>query len=190
MPPIECPTSISSQTRGSHIYSQCDHTPSTSLSLSLEMKAACNYPPSTFLMSPSWKNLSHEKQSRKSCYATIRASSTKLANASTKLANGVASPTHLTDFTLTEARNQTQIQTGRFGKYGGKYVPELLISCLSRLEDEFYKALDDPKFKVISLFLDMFWSFWIFRIKCQLLQWSDKTYDNIWYIIHLSYRII
>jgi len=110
-------------------------------------------------MSPSWKNLSHEKQSRKSCYATIRASSTKLANASTKLANGVASPTHLTDFTLTEARNQTQIQTGRFGKYGGKYVPELLISCLSRLEDEFYKALDDPKFKVISLFLDMFWSF-------------------------------
>ncbi|XP_057536747.1 tryptophan synthase beta chain 1-like [Amaranthus tricolor] len=36
---------------------------------------------------------------------------------------------------------------GRFGKFGGKYVPELLITCLSELEEEFHKALNDTKFQ-------------------------------------------
>ncbi|KAK9714937.1 hypothetical protein RND81_06G132000 [Saponaria officinalis] len=39
---------------------------------------------------------------------------------------------------------------GRFGKFGGKYVPELLISCLSDLEDEFYKALNDENFQELG----------------------------------------
>ena len=37
---------------------------------------------------------------------------------------------------------------GRFGKFGGKYVPELLITCLSELEEEFHKGLNDTKFQV------------------------------------------
>lgn len=37
---------------------------------------------------------------------------------------------------------------GRFGKFGGKYVPETLIAALSELEDEFQKAIKDPSFQV------------------------------------------
>lgn len=36
---------------------------------------------------------------------------------------------------------------GRFGKYGGKYVPELLMTSLSILEHEFHKALNDVNFQ-------------------------------------------
>ena len=37
---------------------------------------------------------------------------------------------------------------GRFGKFGGKYVPETLIAALTELEDEFNKAIKDPDFQV------------------------------------------
>lgn len=36
----------------------------------------------------------------------------------------------------------------RFGKYGGKYVPETIISGLSKLEAEFYSVLHDSLFQV------------------------------------------
>ncbi|KAF5832296.1 tryptophan synthase beta [Dunaliella salina] len=38
---------------------------------------------------------------------------------------------------------------GRFGKFGGKYVPETLIPALSELEVEYKKARADPKFKEV-----------------------------------------
>lgn len=38
-------------------------------------------------------------------------------------------------------------RSGHFGIYGGRYVPELLIPIMQELEDEFYKAIKDPKFK-------------------------------------------
>lgn len=34
-----------------------------------------------------------------------------------------------------------------FGKYGGQYVPEVLISALDQLEKTFVEAIDDPSFK-------------------------------------------
>lgn len=34
----------------------------------------------------------------------------------------------------------------RFGEYGGQYVPESLMDCLSQLEDGFNKIKDDPEF--------------------------------------------
>lgn len=37
---------------------------------------------------------------------------------------------------------------GRFGRFGGKYVPETLIAALTELEDEYKKAQADPAFKV------------------------------------------
>ncbi|KAK9155811.1 hypothetical protein Sjap_003291 [Stephania japonica] len=37
--------------------------------------------------------------------------------------------------------------SGKFGKYGGKYVPETLISCLGKLEAEFYSAIRDAEFQ-------------------------------------------
>lgn len=35
---------------------------------------------------------------------------------------------------------------GRFGKFGGQYVPETIMSALIELEDEFYKAMKDENF--------------------------------------------
>jgi len=37
---------------------------------------------------------------------------------------------------------------GRFGKYGGKYVPETLIPALLELETEYRAAMADPAFLV------------------------------------------
>ena len=34
----------------------------------------------------------------------------------------------------------------RFGEFGGQYVPESLMDCLTELEDAFNKAKDDPEF--------------------------------------------
>uniref|UniRef100_A0A6N2KA95 Tryptophan synthase n=1 Tax=Salix viminalis TaxID=40686 RepID=A0A6N2KA95_SALVM len=36
---------------------------------------------------------------------------------------------------------------GRFGKYGGKYVPETLMHALTELESAFHSLKDDPAFK-------------------------------------------
>ena len=36
---------------------------------------------------------------------------------------------------------------GRFGPYGGRFVPELLIPALERLEEEARRALGDPRFR-------------------------------------------
>lgn len=35
---------------------------------------------------------------------------------------------------------------GRFGKFGGQYVPETIMNALIELEDEFYKAMKDENF--------------------------------------------
>jgi tryptophan synthase beta chain len=36
---------------------------------------------------------------------------------------------------------------GRFGEYGGRYVPETLIHPLQELEDEYFRAQNDPEFQ-------------------------------------------
>ena len=36
---------------------------------------------------------------------------------------------------------------GKFGKYGGRYVPEMLIPALDELETAFEKAKKDKKFQ-------------------------------------------
>ncbi|MFQ3635624.1 MAG: tryptophan synthase subunit beta, partial [Cyanobacteriota bacterium] len=47
--------------------------------------------------------------------------------------------------------NQTSVQRpdalGRYGKFGGKYVPETLMPALSELETAFYQYRDDPEFR-------------------------------------------
>ncbi|GMH05330.1 hypothetical protein Nepgr_007170 [Nepenthes gracilis] len=37
--------------------------------------------------------------------------------------------------------------SGKFGRFGGKYVPETLVACLAHLEAEFYLAMDDAHFR-------------------------------------------
>src|SRR5262249_61482189 len=39
-------------------------------------------------------------------------------------------------------------QAGRFGPYGGRYVPETLMAALEELEREYEKARRDKKFKL------------------------------------------
>ena len=36
---------------------------------------------------------------------------------------------------------------GRFGRFGGQYVPETLVQNLSQLETEYHAARDDPSFQ-------------------------------------------
>lgn len=40
--------------------------------------------------------------------------------------------------------------SGRFGRFGGKYVPETLISALAELEQAYAEAMNDPEF-IVSL---------------------------------------
>ena len=47
----------------------------------------------------------------------------------------------------TAARNLKQVP-GRFGPYGGRYVPETLMAALEELEHEYQKARRDRKFRV------------------------------------------
>lgn len=44
---------------------------------------------------------------------------------------------------------KTTSNTGKFGRFGGKFVPETLITCLSMLEAEFNLALLDTDFQVL-----------------------------------------
>ena len=39
--------------------------------------------------------------------------------------------------------------TGRFGKFGGKYVPETLITALAELEAAYAEIKNDPQFQVM-----------------------------------------
>ena len=43
--------------------------------------------------------------------------------------------------------NRPTKSSGRFGDYGGKYVPETLMSALTNLEAEYYKVQEDPEFQ-------------------------------------------
>ena len=57
---------------------------------------------------------------------------------------------------LTAASNHKP-QPGRFGVYGGRYVPETLMAALEELEREYEKAKRDPKFqKRLELLLRTF----------------------------------
>lgn len=42
--------------------------------------------------------------------------------------------------------------TGRYGQFGGKYVPETLISALAELEQAYAEAMNDPAFIVSKTF--------------------------------------
>lgn len=41
------------------------------------------------------------------------------------------------------------IGNGKFGRFGGKFVPETLVTCLNDLETEFRSVLHDPQFQVL-----------------------------------------
>ncbi|XP_075499527.1 tryptophan synthase beta chain 1-like [Primulina tabacum] len=48
---------------------------------------------------------------------------------------------------LIDRTEETSFITGKFGRYGGIFVPETLISSLNKLAAEFYLILRDPQFQ-------------------------------------------
>lgn len=57
-------------------------------------------------------------------------------------------PQHTAEELGIHASPQRPDATGRYGKYGGKYVPETLITALTELEAAYAEALADPSFVV------------------------------------------
>jgi tryptophan synthase beta chain len=45
------------------------------------------------------------------------------------------------------AKKKSSSEAGRFGVYGGRYVPETLMAALEELEREYERAKRDPKFQ-------------------------------------------
>jgi tryptophan synthase beta chain len=57
----------------------------------------------------------------------------------------------------TKRKTPEKARAGRFGVYGGRYVPETLMAALEELEHEYEKAKKDPKFqKRLDLLLRTF----------------------------------
>ncbi|MDY6940556.1 MAG: tryptophan synthase subunit beta [Cyanobacteriota bacterium] len=52
-----------------------------------------------------------------------------------------------TDTPTTTPQTQQPDPFGRFGRFGGKYVPETLMPALAELETAFWKYRDDPEFQ-------------------------------------------
>src|SRR5215813_168831 len=48
---------------------------------------------------------------------------------------------------LATRKSELVVQPGRFGPWGGRYVPETLMSALEELEREYEKAKKDPQFR-------------------------------------------
>lgn len=44
---------------------------------------------------------------------------------------------------------ERELGNGKFGRFGGKFVPETLMTCLSNLEAEFKLVLRDSEFQVM-----------------------------------------
>src|SRR5246127_3237415 len=64
----------------------------------------------------------------------------------TLAAKGAARMGHLQG--SSSAKNSARAnEPGRFGAYGGRYVPETLMAALDELEREYEKAKKDPRFR-------------------------------------------
>src|SRR5262245_11336602 len=48
---------------------------------------------------------------------------------------------------MTISSQTTNPQEGRFGPYGGRYVPETLMYALRQLTEQYLQARDDPEFQ-------------------------------------------
>jgi tryptophan synthase beta chain len=56
-------------------------------------------------------------------------------------------PAHPTRFSSGGNATSKKSESGRFGPWGGRYVPETLMAALQEIESEYQKARRDPRFK-------------------------------------------
>lgn len=62
---------------------------------------------------------------------------------------------------------------GRFGEFGGQYVPESLVDCLAELDAEWTKAQADPAF------WEEFESYYPYMSRPSSLQYADRLTDHV-----------
>lgn len=66
---------------------------------------------------------------------------------------GLRNPTRTSEILeLIDQGEKTLANSGKFGRFGGIFVPETLITCLKKLEVEFNWVLHDPQFQVCFSF--------------------------------------
>jgi tryptophan synthase beta chain len=93
------------------------------------------------------------------------------------------SPTRDPELRMDDNGSSTLLQRpdsfGRFGKFGGKYVPETLMHALTELESAFHSLASDHDFQVLCFWLWMclvrwkVWEkkrmdFWVWKLKMKL----------------------
>ncbi|KAM6585766.1 hypothetical protein CsatB_012768 [Cannabis sativa] len=93
---------------------------------------------STSLTQSPFSNKNMDRVGTKTFKSTVRSSKT----------SSLIVKRHYNDkLTVTINGNGNSNSNGKFGKFGGKFVPETLITCLNDLEAEFQSALHDPQFQ-------------------------------------------
>ena len=73
--------------------------------------------------------------------------STRNSISGAQVSAGARKPARSTSKNETDHRPSFVAQPGRFGPWGGRYVPETLMAALEELEREYEKAKRDPRFK-------------------------------------------
>jgi len=95
---------------------------------------------------------SHVKSAATSSFSSVNARRGSLVAGHRSLFPSYRAPLRLRKLAVVKAvvqepKYQRPDASGRFGKYGGKYVPETLIAALEELETEYNKAIADPQFQ-------------------------------------------
>lgn len=74
---------------------------------------------------------------------------------------------------------------GRFGKFGGKYVPETLMYALSELESAFHSLAGDEEFQVYEFVLELVFLIYVTAlIICIISGWVSSA-EVHWNSVHL-----
>ena len=85
------------------------------------------------------------------CSVASAADSIMTASTTTGSAAVVVRPRPLSRREVETSERKMTATTGKFGRFGGKFVPETLMTCLSKLEAEFNLVLHDPEFQVLMM---------------------------------------
>lgn len=103
--------------------------------------------------------VSHRIQAEKPVAASLASSSLKgvpVVHRSVKSQNNIVTGRKMSQVVkaiAAEPAMQRPDDTGRFGRFGGKYVPETLITALAELEQAYAEAINDPSFTVRTIFI-------------------------------------
>ena len=81
------------------------------------------------------------------CLRPIRPRSFALTTARRPVRRSIGVKRRIVSSAINVAEVKRPDREGRFGRFGGQYVPETLVQNLSQLETEYHTARDDPSFQ-------------------------------------------